>query len=135
AAPERASAELEPAEPGAAQMRDSSSGTRALSILVAEDNDINALLARSLLHRLGHRVTVVDDGADALAQWQSARSEGRPFDLVLMDVQMPTLDGIAATRRIRALEAAAGTRRTPIVALTANTASEDREACIGAGMD
>src|SRR5690606_19788170 len=94
-----------------------------------------ALLARSLLHRLGHRVTVVDDGADALAQWQSARGEGRPFDLVLMDVQMPTLDGIAATRRIRALEAAAGTRRTPIVALTANTASEDRAACIGAGMD
>jgi PAS domain S-box-containing protein len=108
---------------------------RALAILVAEDNEINALLARSLLHRLGHRATVVADGAEAMAQWQAAQDEGRPFDLVFMDVQMPVLDGIAATRQIRQSEAASGAARTPVVALTANTATEDRDACMAAGMD
>jgi signal transduction histidine kinase/DNA-binding response OmpR family regulator len=125
----------EPAEPPMARARPGAPHARALSILVAEDNEINALLARSLLQRLGHRAVVVEDGALALEQWQSALAVGRPFDLVFMDVQMPTLDGIAATRQIRAAEAAGGGARTPIVALTANTASEDRDACVAAGMD
>ncbi|MDR3467255.1 MAG: response regulator, partial [Xanthobacteraceae bacterium] len=108
---------------------------RGLSILVAEDNEINALLMRSLLTRLGHRPVITVNGEQAIESWLAAQSAGTPYDLVLMDVQMPELDGIAATRRIRAGEAAKQTARVPIIALTANTLVEDRYACFEAGMD
>ncbi len=108
---------------------------RALSILVAEDNEINALLAHSLLARLGHKAMVVGDGAAACAEWRAAHEQGWPFDLVLMDVQMPTMDGIAAAREIREMEVAMALPRTPVVALTANISSDDRDACLDAGMD
>lgn len=108
---------------------------RTLSILVAEDNEINALLIRSLLIRLGHRPVLVTDGEDALESWLAADIAGTPYDAVLMDVQMPKLDGIEATRRIRAREAESGARRTTILALTANTLADDRAACFEAGMD
>jgi PAS domain S-box-containing protein len=107
----------------------------ALSILVAEDNEINALLTLSLLTRLGHRPEHAATGATALDAVRSAEAAGRPFDLILMDVQMPVLDGLAATRAIRAEEAERTTRRVPILALTANAQSEDRQACLDAGMD
>ena len=106
-----------------------------LSVLVAEDNEINALLMRSLLTRLGHHTVIAIDGAEALESWLAAKSAGTPYDLVLMDVQMPELDGIEATKRIRTLEASEPGRRTPILALTANTLNEDRYACFEAGMD
>jgi CheY-like chemotaxis protein len=106
-----------------------------LSILVAEDNEINALLVRTLLARLGHKPTIVGDGAAAVASWSAARTAGTPYDLVMMDVQMPGMDGLEATRRLRALEMAAGDGRMAIVALTANAYAEDREACLAAGMD
>jgi signal transduction histidine kinase/DNA-binding response OmpR family regulator len=105
------------------------------AILVAEDNEINALLARALLARLGHRPTVAPNGAVAVEAWLAARAAGEPYGLVLMDVQMPGTDGIEAARRIRAAEAESGGARTPIIALTANTLDEDREACLAAGMD
>ena len=108
--------------------------TKGLAILVAEDNEINALLARALLTRLGHRPTVTENGAAALDAYRAAATAGVPFDVILMDVNMPEMDGLEATRRIRAGEAASGTR-TPIVALTANAFGEDREACLAAGMD
>jgi CheY-like chemotaxis protein len=109
--------------------------TKGLSILVAEDNDINALLMRSLLSRLGHQAVITSNGEAALESWLSARSAGTPYDLVLMDIQMPQLNGIETTKRIRALEAGEGGRQTPILALTANTLVEDRYACFEAGMD
>jgi CheY-like chemotaxis protein len=93
------------------------------------------LLMRSLLTRLGHRTVVTTDGAEALESWLASDAAGTPFDLVLMDIQMPKLDGIAAAKRIRALEAGQRVRRTPILALTANTLVEDRYACFEAGMD
>jgi PAS domain S-box-containing protein len=108
---------------------------RGLSVLVAEDNDINALLMRSLLSRLGHQAVIATNGEQALESWLAAKSAGAPYDLVLMDIQMPELDGIEATKRIRLSEAAQGGRRTPILALTANTLVEDRYACFEAGMD
>jgi CheY-like chemotaxis protein len=104
-----------------------------LSILVAEDNEINALLTRALLVRLGHTPTVVENGETAVESWSAARAAGTPYDLILMDVQMPVMDGLEATRRIRADKA--DTPPTPIVALSANAAPEDREACLAAGMD
>jgi PAS domain S-box-containing protein len=106
-----------------------------LSVLVAEDNEINALLMRSLLTRLGHRVVVTTNGEEALESWLAAKSAGAPYDLVLMDIQMPLLDGIETTKRIRAREAGQSGRQTPILALTANTLVEDRYACFEAGMD
>jgi CheY-like chemotaxis protein len=106
---------------------------RGLSILVAEDNEINALLARALLTRLGHRPTLATSGGAAFESYLAARAAGAPYDLVLMDVHMPDVDGIEATRRIRAAEA--DQARVPIVALTADALAEDRDACIAAGMD
>ena len=108
---------------------------KALSILVAEDNEINALLMRSLLARLGHHPVIATNGAAALESWAASKSAGTPYDLVLMDIQMPELDGIEAAKRIRRLEAEQPGARTPILALTANTLVEDRYACFEAGMD
>jgi PAS domain S-box-containing protein len=106
-----------------------------LSILVAEDNEINALLARALLVRLGHQPTVAANGAAAVESWLAARAAGTPYDRVLMDLHMPGMDGLEATRRIRTIEADSDIARTPILALTANASAEDREACFAAGMD
>jgi signal transduction histidine kinase/CheY-like chemotaxis protein len=108
---------------------------KGLSILVAEDNEINALLARALLTRLGHRPTIASDGEAAVASWAAARAAGTPYDLVLMDVQMPGMDGLEAARRIHAAETQAGDRPTRMLALTANAQAEDRAACLAAGMD
>jgi PAS domain S-box-containing protein len=107
----------------------------SLAILIAEDNEINALLARALLTRLGHRPTIATDGEGAVEAWLAAARAGTPYDLVLMDVQMPGTDGIAATRRIRSGENENADRRVPIIALTANALDEEREACMAAGMD
>jgi PAS domain S-box-containing protein len=109
--------------------------TQRLSILVAEDNEINALLMRSLLGRLGHHAVITTNGEEALESWLAADSAGAPYDLVLMDIQMPKLDGIETAKRIRTREAGQRVRRTPILALTANTLVEDRYACFEAGMD
>jgi CheY-like chemotaxis protein len=99
-----------------------------LRVLLAEDNPINALLAKSLLVRNGCHVVAVGNGAEAFAALQEA-----PYDLVLMDVHMPVMDGFEATRAIRAL----GGRflETPIIALTAAAMEEDRRACKNAGMN
>ncbi|MEN9629012.1 MAG: hypothetical protein RJA10_2239 [Pseudomonadota bacterium] len=99
-----------------------------LRVLVAEDNAVNQLVIEATLQRMGHHVQVVGDGRQALELVQSA-----DCDLVLMDMQMPELDGAAATRAIRALGGAVG--RLPIVAMTANAREEDRQACLDAGMD
>jgi signal transduction histidine kinase/DNA-binding response OmpR family regulator len=106
-----------------------------LSILVAEDNEINALLARALLVKLGHHPTMTGSGGAAIDSWLAARAAGTPYDRVLMDLHMPSMDGLEATRRIRAMEAESGAPRTPILALTANASADDREACLAAGMD
>ena len=111
------------------------SSGKSLAVLVAEDNEINALLARSLLGKLGHRPTVATNGAAAFAAWRAAHTEGLPYDVVLMDVQMPGTDGLEATRQIRAAEAEMELARTPIVALTANAFADDRATCLAAGMD
>ncbi|MDQ8732190.1 response regulator [Bradyrhizobium sp. LHD-71] len=108
---------------------------RSLSVLIAEDNEINALLTRSLLARLGHRAVVATDGAMAVESWIAAETAGTPYDAILMDLQMPELDGLEATRRIRLREAERHGRRTPVLALTANTVFDDRDACFEAGMD
>jgi len=100
---------------------------QALDVLLVEDNVVNQKLAIALLGRWGHRVTVADDGQVALDLLEDKR-----FDLVLMDMMMPVLDGLEATRRFRALEQG---RRTPIVAMTANVMQGDRERCLHAGMD
>jgi signal transduction histidine kinase/DNA-binding response OmpR family regulator len=105
---------------------------RSLSILVAEDNEINALLTRTLLTKLGHRPTGVTGGEAAVTAWARAHGASEPYDLILMDLRMPDVDGLEAARRIRALESG---RRTPIVALTANAFAEDRDAALKAGMD
>lgn len=99
-----------------------------LTVLLAEDNRVNRLVATRMAERLGCRVAAVADGRAALAAVQ----EGG-YDLVLMDVMMPEMDGLAATRAIRALPGPAS--RIRIVALTANSFAHDREACLAAGMD
>ena len=99
-----------------------------LQILLAEDNPLNQRLAVLLLERWGHEVALAQDGFEAVTLFGQ-----RAWDLVLMDMQMPNMDGVAATRAIRATET--NGRRTPIVAMTANAMNADRELCLEAGMD
>jgi two-component system sensor histidine kinase/response regulator len=105
-----------------------SSDARAIHVLVAEDNVVNQKVARLMLERVGCRVDMVEDGEQAVAAVQRTA-----YDLVLMDCQMPVVDGLEATRRIRGLPGPVS--RTVIVALTANALSGDRDRCISAGMD
>jgi two-component system CheB/CheR fusion protein len=102
----------------------------ALRVLVAEDNRFNQLFVRDVLERLGHEVAVASDGEEAL----QILSRGR-FDVVLMDVQMPKMDGDEATRRIRAGRVEGCARDVPVVALTAHAIQGDRERFLAAGMD
>ena len=103
---------------------------RGNKILLVEDNPVNQRVAQRLLENLAAEVIIANNGAEALERIGAAR-----FDAVLMDCQMPVMDGFTATRRIRELEAGRGGKRLPIIALTANVMSEDRENCIAAGMD
>lgn len=98
-------------------------------ILLAEDNPVNRRVASGILRKEGHELVEAVDGAEALELYRS-----REFDLVLMDVQMPRMDGYEATKRIRSWDAAMG-RHTPILALTAHAMSGDRDLCVRAGMD
>jgi two-component system sensor histidine kinase/response regulator len=102
---------------------------RPLRILLADDNAVNQKVAARLLEKLGHSVEVTSNGAEALAAFTRGT-----FDLILMDMQMPVMDGYDATQAIRAAEQ--GTQRhIPIVALTAHAMKGDREICLQAGMD
>ncbi len=100
----------------------------ALRVLLVEDHAINQLLATSLLKKWGHTVVLAQNGQEAVDLFPSA-----PWDVVLMDMQMPVMGGLEATTLIRALESAP--RRVPIIAVTANAMDDDREACLRAGMD
>ena len=103
---------------------------RGLVVLLAEDNEVNQELAIAILERRGCHVVLARDGREAVALWES-----EPFDLVLMDVQMPDMDGLRATQAIRAIERTRGGVHTPIVAVTAHAMEGDRERCLAAGMD
>ncbi|MBI3347487.1 MAG: CHASE2 domain-containing protein [Burkholderiales bacterium] len=104
--------------------------SRPLVLLLAEDNDVNVLVIEGMLAPLGHRIRRVHDGAEALAALRE-----QAFDLVLMDMLMPGVDGLTATRQWRAVEAAEGRARTPIVALTANAFDTDVQQSLAAGCD
>jgi CheY-like chemotaxis protein len=99
-------------------------------ILLVEDNLINQQVALGMLESRGYQVTVAGNGREAL----DAHARGA-FDLILMDCDMPEMDGFEATRAIRAQESASGGEHVAIVALTANAMAQDREACLAAGMD
>jgi len=105
---------------------------RPLRILLAEDNPVNRKIAVGILEKRGHSVAVAENGKAALAALETQGEH--PYDLVLMDVQMPEMDGIEATARIREKEKGTGVH-VPIIALTAHAMKGDREACIDAGMD
>ena len=122
----RFGAATEPARPAADRR---TTVMRPLQVLLAEDNPVNQLLATRLLEKLGHSVVTASNGREALD-----RLDGLTPDVILMDVQMPEMDGFEAAAAIRAREAGTG-RRTPIVALTAHALQGYREECIQAGMD
>ncbi len=104
-----------------------------LRLLLAEDSIANQKLAVGLLSKWGHHVTVANNGQEALLLWSNPPG-GKPFDAILMDVQMPEMDGFEATAAIREREQSLG-RRTPIVAMTAHAMKGDREQCLAGGMD
>src|SRR5574340_1159851 len=113
---------------GGADHRGGSSPGAALRVLVVEDNSVNQLLMASMLTRMGHSCDVVADGREAVRQVQQVR-----YDLVLMDIQMPGMDGVAATRAIRGLAGPAA--RVPIIAVSANVMAEQRAGYLSAGMN
>ena len=119
-----------PSAASAAPLRGPQTSAAPLKILVAEDNPTNQILLRMILERDGHAVVVANHGGEAVTRY----SEGG-FDLVLMDMQMPEMDGLDATRAIRTLEAAQGITAVPILAITANAMQGDRERCLDAGMN
>ena len=102
----------------------------ALRVLAAEDNAVNQLVLKTLLHQMGVEPTVVDNGQLAVQAWETG-----DWDVILMDIQMPVMDGLSATAKIRAGEAATGRPRTPVVALTANAMSHHVDQYAAAGMD
>jgi CheY-like chemotaxis protein len=103
--------------------------TRILQILLVEDHPINQILATTLLKKWGHTVVLAKNGQEALDLFGS-----QTWDVILMDMQMPVMGGLEATRLIRAAESTSG-KRTPIIAMTANAMDSDRQACLQAGMD
>ena len=105
------------------------SAQRGAQVLVVEDHPVNQVLMKNLLARMGHTVTLASDGSEALQRLQDGH-----FDVVLMDLQMPVMGGIEATRRLREREAGSG-RHLPVIALTARAMAGDRETCLAAGMD
>ncbi|WP_162178298.1 response regulator [Parvularcula oceani] len=116
----------EPAEPQAVE---AAVGNR-LRVLVAEDNKVNQMIVENFIDRDRYALTFAEDGLQACEAFKTAS-----FDLVLMDVSMPHLDGLKATKRLRAYEEANGIERTPIIALTAHAIGGQREECLAAGMD
>jgi CheY-like chemotaxis protein len=112
-------------EPGALP----AAALRALHVLVAEDNPVNRTLVTKLLQKRGHRITAVEDGRAAVEASRDTR-----FDAILMDLQMPEMNGLEATRAIRSREMSRG-GHVPIIALTAHAMQGDRERCLAAGMD
>jgi CheY-like chemotaxis protein len=103
---------------------------QTLKVLLVEDNLVNQMLARRLLEKLGASVTIADTGVSAIEQLRQ-----QSFHLVLMDCQMPEMDGYEATQRIRAGGAGSAMAHVAIIALTANALTGDRERCLAAGMD
>jgi CheY-like chemotaxis protein len=101
-----------------------------MRILVAEDNPVNQMLIRMLLTKMGYQCQIVGDGAQAVHALETGA-----FDLVLMDCQMPVMNGFEATRHIRAGDGLVRNPNLPVIALTANAMNEDKEECIAAGMD
>ncbi|MDO3378559.1 hybrid sensor histidine kinase/response regulator [Geoalkalibacter halelectricus] len=107
-----------------------SAAARSGRILLVEDTPVNIRYVQALLSKAGHEVLVAQTGAEAVAIW-----EREPIDLILMDLQLPVMDGYAAAGRIRELEQLKGRSRVPIIALTAHAMKGDRERCLAAGMD
>lgn len=103
---------------------------QGLCVLLVEDNPVNQLLAKTLLEQTGHSVRVAGNGRDGISRWRQGG-----VDAILMDIQMPVMDGLSATRELRQIEREQGLARTPVIAITANAMSGDREQCIAAGMD
>jgi signal transduction histidine kinase/CheY-like chemotaxis protein/ligand-binding sensor domain-containing protein len=116
-------------EPSQSRARTAAPERQAL-VLVVEDNAVNQTLARVLLERMGHRVEIASNGREAITALESAA-----YDLVLMDIQMPEMDGLEATRRIRSAESTVLDPDVPIVAMTAFAMKYDRERCLAAGMN
>jgi PAS domain S-box-containing protein len=108
-----------------------SAGEKGLTVLLAEDNTVNRLLAKHLLEKCGHTVLLAENGLEAVRAFEH---EGKHLDAILMDIQMPEMDGLTATRTIRAQEEKTS-HHVPIVALTAHAMKGDREKCMEAGVD
>jgi two-component system sensor histidine kinase/response regulator len=105
---------------------------RGLNILLAEDNPMNQMITARLLEKVGHKVSIANNGREAVHAVEMAAANGSRFDVVLMDVQMPEMDGLEATEAIRSREKST-CQHLPIIAMTAT--KDDRERCIGSGMD
>jgi CheY-like chemotaxis protein len=113
---------------------DASRSLEGYRVLLVEDNDVNVLVARSLMKKMGLKITLAENGQIAIDKIEAAHKDGLrpPFDIVLMDLQMPVLDGYEATKKLRAKEEYAD---LVIVAMTAHAINEEKEHCLAVGMN
>jgi CheY-like chemotaxis protein len=124
-----------PAQPASARAN-AAPAANSMRALLAEDNDINAVVAQKALRRLGFEVVRARDGEEAARLAGAAtRGQAPPFDVVLLDIKMPGIDGFEAARGIRRLESETGAPRAPLIALTASATTDDRRASVTAGFD
>lgn len=123
-------AAVEPAEPATEPRETTRESAERMRLLLVEDNEVNRMVVKLMLAGEGFDVVEAGDGRAALDALAGAR-----FDIVLMDVSMPVLDGLEATRRLRSIESRTGARRTPVVGLTAHAMERDAKLCLDAGMD
>jgi two-component system sensor histidine kinase/response regulator len=120
-------------KPASVEIDGSPAPARSLGVLLVEDTDDNRMLVLAYLRNTPHRVTCAEDGAQAVEAYRQAGAGG--FDVVLMDMQMPVMDGYAATREVRRIERDGGWPHTPVVALTAYALAEETSHAIAAGCD
>ena len=130
AVPLRRVGDSDEAHPSAVETATADAAPSTLRVLAAEDNSVNQLVLKTLLAQIGVEPVTVSNGREAVDAW-----EAHPWDLILMDVQMPEMDGLTATSLIRQREAETGRPRTPIIALSAHALSTDEEKALAAGAD
>ena len=106
-----------------------------IKVLIAEDNIVNQIVVKGLFSHINANITIANTGIEALGLFEKSQANNEPYHLILMDCEMPDMDGYEATKKIRSYETSEQSNRTPIIALTAHVLEDQRKKCLAIGMD